>query len=158
MGMYAHYLPIGGDELEGLIHKVKWGEMTMSEYLDKRSEDRSAPRKFMLERSWPGIHYILNQDKWGGTTTLKYAVFGEADLGEVVCYYGPVRYLRYPLLSETAGALSLVIREWMETQFNYRQMIDADVIYAGPDFEIYWNEFNRLRDFHLVASPRATAS
>ncbi|HAG10180.1 MAG TPA: hypothetical protein DCK76_02040 [Desulfotomaculum sp.] len=77
--------------------------------------------------AWPGIHFLLIGDPWGGEPPLKYVVLGGEALGEEEFGYGPPQYITPEQIIETAKSLSEVSINELRKRYNPDRFFDEEI-------------------------------
>jgi hypothetical protein len=60
-------------------------------FIERQDEERFD--ECPLYKSWHCLHFLINDSAWGGKPPLRWAVFGDRELGTIDVGYGPARYL-----------------------------------------------------------------
>ncbi|MEW5787421.1 MAG: YfbM family protein [Pseudomonadota bacterium] len=160
MGMVACYVAVSPQMLDMLIS----GEESIEEYLYPDDGDSEPSNSIDLDKSWHGIHYLLNGTSEGGERPLSMAVIGGVEFGPEVGY-GPARYLTVAETADVAKALDGISISTLRARFDPSDMLDKD-IYPSPMWERDGQEalayaleyFHKLSAFYREAAARGDAA
>lgn len=120
MGMVGCYRRISADQLEALLRNPE----TVEELVFSEEEDGTV---IEIDKSWHGIHFLLNGAPWSGEGPLFNVVLGGRELGEVEVGYGPARYLTPAEVQETNAALATVSDGELRARYNPEAFRTADI-------------------------------
>ena len=159
MGMVACYAAVSPSTLEKLVT----GEESIEEYLYPNDGESEPSNSIDLDKSWHGIHYLLNGTTDGGEGPLAIAIIGGVEFGPDVGY-GPARYLTVAETADVAEALDGISASMLTTRFDPKDMADKD-IYLSPMWERDGQEaldyaleyFQKLPVFYREAAARGDA-
>jgi hypothetical protein len=91
-----------------------------------------------LEKSWHGIHYLLNGSAWEGEPPLDFLVDGGRQVGRIDLEHGPVRAFRASGAQAIYQSLSALSPYELRKRFNARDMAAKEIypdIWAGTALE-----------------------
>ncbi len=113
-----------------------------------------------IDKSWHGIHYLLNETVWEGEGVLSEAIIGGKELDEE-CGYGPVRYLLKGEVKLIAEALSEVNEEEMIKRFQPKKMESLDIypsVWEGKeDLDYLLGNYREMVKYYQEAAEKGNA-
>lgn len=159
MGMVACYAAVTPETL----HKLVSGEESIEEFLYPNGGEEEPNNSIDLDKSWHGIHYLLNGTTDGGEGPLALAVIGGVEFGPDVGY-GPARYITAQETADIAKALESISAATLQARFDPQDMA-AKEIYLSPMWERDGQEaleyaleyFEKLPRFYREAATRGDA-
>lgn len=119
MSMIANFKQITPTQLEELLNNSDQIEELV--FNDEENDD-----SLDIDKAWHGIHFLLNDNVWGGEEPLKLVIMGREEIGEDIGY-GPARYLTSEDVKTISGALSHLSIEEMKSRFDADKMIKEDI-------------------------------
>ena len=127
--MIGNYRRITLDRLTKLQHESE----SIASFLFSHNDPECFPEKYLdIDKSWHGIHFLLNGDKYDGKLPLVNAVLGGSPLDDPdrpQLDYG-VRYLMPDEVREVAKALSQLSESELRSRFN-PSLLSAAKIYPN---------------------------
>lgn len=113
-----------------------------------------------IDKSWHGIHYLLNETAWEGDGILSEVVIGGKELREEYGY-GPVRYLLKGEVKLIAEALSEVKEEDLIGRFKPEKMKELDIyptVWEGKeDLDYLLNNYREMVKYYCEAAEKGNA-
>lgn len=113
-----------------------------------------------LDKAWHGIHFLLNDDAWGGKEPLKYVIMGRGEIGGDIGY-GPAHYLTAQDVKAVANALSDISAEQLRSKFDADNMTEADIypsIWSGDeDLDYLMEYYELLVEYYIDAAQKGNA-
>jgi hypothetical protein len=105
-----------------------------------------------LEKSWHGIHYLLNGVAEGGRPPLSWAVLGDKEIPDTdkLMGHGSAHVLTAQQVSSVSKAIAPFTREKLLRKFELKAMKAAQVygVREPEDGEYLWSYFQRLKAFY----------
>ena len=151
MSMIGCYMSLTREDVQKLVEDEN--------YVEDLLEDGGGDRQTLeIEKSWQGIHFVLNGDPWDGSGPLHNAVLGGKEIGEDLGY-GPARLLTPDEVTETARALEAISVQEFQKRTESSDFSSADIyVYSAEDPSEISSElteyFTEVRSFFNDAAKR----
>jgi uncharacterized protein DUF1877 len=94
-----------------------------------------------IGKAWHAIHFLLNNDKWGGEYPLVCAVMGGTSIDGTDVGYGPARSLTPEEVRDVANALDEI------SSLDLLERFDADVLNQEQIYPQCWRNVPEEREF-----------
>lgn len=109
-----------------------------------------------IEKTWSGIHFLLNGTADGGKPPLFNVVLGGEETGEDFGY-GPARYLTPDQVKEVAAALEPITKKALRARFDARAMAREGIYTWNEDegddqVDDYLDRYAELRAYFVDAA------
>jgi hypothetical protein len=138
MSMIGNYLRVTKREIADLERSPK----SIYQFLSSDVKDRQRTgRHLVVEKSWHGIHFLLNGDPWEGEFPLSHVVLGGTPIGEEDVGYGPARYLDPEEVRAVSRALDDLPTSQLLESFDAEAMNDQGIYPQG------WRDNEEDREF-----------
>ena len=113
------------------LDRVKSDSDFFREVTDYRN---SSVPSYSLEKSWHGMHYLLNGDSWAGSPPLDFIIMGGGEVTGSDGGYGPARAFTPGETQAIQQALAAVTNEQFWSQF------DPDEMHQQGVYPEIWDE------------------
>lgn len=147
MSIIGNLKQVTSEQLKNLIENPDLIESLIFEEVDDNYLD--------LDKAWHGIHFLLNDDVWGGNEPLRFVVMGREEIGEDIGY-GPTRYLTSSEVKDISRTLSKISIESLIKKFDAERFKKADIypsIWEEEDAIDYLMEYYKeLVDYYNDAA------
>jgi hypothetical protein len=113
-----------------------------------------------LDKSWHGIHYLLNGSEWEGNAPLDFIVTGGMPIGNEDMGYGPARAYHSVEVGRIAAALGGISNDALAARYRPQEMTAAGIypqIWDDPEddaLEYLTVNFQKLKEFCQRAQAR----
>lgn len=118
MGMICHLSAMTNEEIDQLLENPESVEDLLEEL--EEFEDYLS-----LDKSWDGIHFLLNATESPNNETLRFLYEGGESVGEIDVGYGPARVMKYEFVCNLKDALDDVSEEELKSRFNPQKMTEV---------------------------------
>jgi hypothetical protein len=99
-------------DFEGTLHE------TIEALIHPKDRDIYEDESFYcVEKSWHGIHYLLNGEAWTGEPPLDFIVAGGHEVGDIDVGYGPARVFSSDELAAIIRALGPITDDMLRARF-----------------------------------------
>jgi len=143
MSMTGNYIRITPVQLGEFQNKPE----EVVDFIFDGMEDEVDDRRLYIDKTWHGIHFLLNGDPWEGEPPLLNAVLGGEEIGTEDPGYGPPRYLTTEQVKEVAGALSQIPDTEIRSRFDPERFTKADI------YPSIWDEGQEALDYLMDYYP-----
>lgn len=129
MGMIQFFFRLPLNKLNELLTEPEKIHNLRKEIRDNRKKYIEEGRLINIEKSWHGIHYLLNGNAWGGagsyagsieggTPPACWVIFGDKSIGDEDLGYGPAKYLLPDQVKKVDEFLNSITQEDLYNKFN----------------------------------------
>jgi hypothetical protein len=152
MGMIGNLKQISVEQLNKLLNNPDLVEETIFNEEEEDSLD--------LDKSWHGIHYLLNGEVWDGVEPLRFVIMGKEEIGEDFGY-GPARYLTAEDVNAVAGVLKTIKTDDLRAKFDKTRFVEADIYpsieWNEEDLEYLLQYYKELASYYITAANNGNA-
>jgi hypothetical protein len=154
MSMIGYFLAVSAAKLD----ELERDPASVVAFLDAAIEDQDELGADLLDvdKSWHGIHFLLNGSAWEGEPPFKWVVFAPKQLGEDAGY-GPARVLSPDQVIEVSKALAAITADKLKKKCDWKLMNDSEIYPQGwrsGDDDYIAENFTHLKKLYESAARR----